>query len=174
MTLPKLIVSCVTFDVTALAKALRITPEQVVQAFRDGRGAWPFSEMWGEQLYEFIKHANSNQPFSDGAVALTQLRDVNVSVKALTKAGVKFQQSKFVGVNRSATKADLVKSVEACDRVIVVDIVEFPEVRFIPVDGTRLVGAVHIGRLTTNGWSRPQFQKWLSETYLISEISLKI
>jgi hypothetical protein len=171
---PTLVISIVQFDVEAIAAALKLEPAQIAAAFRDGRGAWPFSELWGERLFEFVKHSNTNEPSSDGAVALEQLRNVNVSVKALSKAGVKFQQSKFVGFGRKTTKDDLIASVEACDRVIVVDIADFPSVRFIPLDGTRLVSAVHQGRLTANGWSRAQLGKWLSETYDVSEVLLAI
>lgn len=174
MTKPKLVVSIVVFDVDAIAAALKLQPEQVTAAFRDGRGAWPFSELWGERLFEFVKHSNTNEPSSDGAVALEQLRNVNVSVKSLSKAGVKFQQSKFVGFGRKTTKENLVASVEACDRVVVVDITEFPRTRFIPLDGTRLVSAVHQGKLTANGWSKAQVIKWLTETYEVSEVSLAI
>ena len=174
MTRPSLVVSIVHFDVDAIANALKLDPPQIESAMRDGRGAWPFSEFWGEKLFEFVKHSNSNEPSSDGAVALEQLRNVNVSVKALSKNGVKFQQSKFVGFGRTTTKENLIASVESCDRVIVVDITDFPVVRFIPLDGTRLVSAVYQGKLTTNGWSKAQLVRWLDETYEVSEVSLAI
>jgi hypothetical protein len=174
MTRPKLVISRVSFDVEAIASALRLTPDQVIAALSDGRGAWPFSEFWGERLYEFVKHSNTNEPSSEGAVALEQLRNVNVSIKALTKAGVKFQQSKFVGSSRSATTADLVASVEACDRVIVVDITAFPSIRFIPIDGTRLVSAVHRGELGLTGWKPQRLNSWLNATYDVSEVDLVI
>jgi hypothetical protein len=174
MPKPQLVVSVVEFDAAAIAAALKLDEHQVVAALRDGRGAWPFSELWGERLFEFVKHSNTNQPSSDGAVALEQLRNVNVSVKALTKAGIKFQQSKYVGYGRKTTTDDLIASVEACDRVIVVDIAEFPKVRFIPIDGTRLVSAAHKGKLTANGWSKAQLTNWLDSTYEVSEVQLSI
>lgn len=172
MPKPKLVISSIVFDVDAIAAGLKLVPDQVVTALRDGRGAWPFSEFWGERLYEFVKHSNTNEPSSDGAVALDQLRNVNVSVKALSKAGVKFQQSKFVGSGRRTTKADLIASVESCDRVVVVDITEFPVVRFIPIDGTRLVSAVHTDELGIAGWKRSKLSKWLDATYDVSEVKL--
>ena len=171
---PKLVISKVVFDLEALSAALKLNPNEVRLAFRDGRGAWPFSEMWGEKLFEFVKHANSNHPTSDGAVALEQLRNVNVSVKALSPAGVKFQQSKFVGIKRTGTKEDLLASVEACDRVVVVDVTDFPEVRFIPIDGTRLVSAVHRNELGLNGWKPVRLRRWLEATYSVSEVTLSI
>lgn len=174
MAAPKLVISKIEFDPNKIADALRIDPEQVVSAFRDGRGAWPFSEIWGAKLYEFIKHGNTNVPFSDGAIALEQLRDVNVSVKALTRGGIKFQQSKFVGFGRSTDKDGLIASLEACDRVVIVDLTEFPTVAFIPVDGTRLVSAAHKGALTTNGWSKAALRKWLDVTYAVSEVTLTL
>jgi hypothetical protein len=146
----------------------------VIEGFRDGRGAWPFSEMWAARLFDFIKHSNSNNPVSDGAVALDALRDVRISVKALTRGGVKFQQSRDVGIGRTSTRDRLIAAIEACDRVLVVDVVEFPVVGFVPVDATRLVGAVHRGDLTTGGWSRPRLHGWLGATYRISRLPLNL
>jgi hypothetical protein len=170
----KLVVSRITFEVAAIAAALKINAEDVVKAFRDGRGAWPFTEIWGAKLYEFIKHANTNQAFSDGAVALKQLRDMHISVKALTTGKLKFQQSKYVGFGRKTNKDGLIKSIEECDRIVIVDLTEFPIVRFLPIDSARLVGAAHKGDLTTNGWSHKQVQAWVKKTYDISEIELDI
>jgi hypothetical protein len=174
MTKPSLVISRIVFDLTAIADALKITEEDATSALRDGRGAWPFSEIWGERLYEFIKHNNSNAPFSDGAVALGQLRDASISVKALTRGGVKFQQSKYVGYGRGTDKSGLIDSIEASDRVVVVDITDFPIVRFAPVDSTRLVSAAHTNRLTVSGWSKRQFYQWLVEVYDLSEVSLAL
>ncbi|WP_209289016.1 hypothetical protein, partial [Escherichia coli] len=72
----RLVITRIDFDGGAIARALRLSGAEIVAAFRDGRGAWPFSEHWGARLYEFGKHGNSNQAASDGAVALEQLRDV--------------------------------------------------------------------------------------------------
>jgi len=174
MQRPTLVISIIQFDAEEIAKALRISPKEAVEALRDGRGAWPFSELWGARLYEFIKHSNTNKPVSDGAVALEQLRDVKISIKALTRGGIKFQQSKFVGFGRSTDRDGLVGSLEGCDRVVVVDITGFPTVRFLPLDTTRLVSAVYKDRLTTNGWSRDVLYRWLGETYDVSETLLQI
>jgi hypothetical protein len=174
MKKPVLVISRITFDPARIAAALHLSEPQVVIAFTDGRGAWPFSEYWGEALYDFLKHSNSNNPLSDGAVALEQLRNFNVSVKALTANGIKFQQSKDVGFGRSSTKEGLLHSLESCDRVIAVDVTGFPIVSFIPLDTTRLVSAVHRGELGTNGWKRARLQAWLHETYDVSIIDLDL
>tara|TARA_B100002003_G_scaffold249527_2_gene286089 strand:- start:2101 stop:2625 length:525 start_codon:yes stop_codon:yes gene_type:complete len=174
MAAPKLVISRLNFDASEIAAALKVTVEDAISAFQDGRGAWPFSEIWGERLYEFIKHSNTNNPLSDGAIALEQLRNVEVSVKALTKGTLKFQQSKFVGYGRATDQQGLISSIEACDRIIVVDITEFPLVRFVPIDATRLVSAAHKGRLTTSGWRKVAFYAWLHETYEVSEVDLSL
>lgn len=166
--LPTLVVSMLEFDAERIASSLLIEPAQVVEAFRDGRGAWPFSEFWAAQWFAFSKHANSNNPVSDGAVAHVALRDVRISVKALTRRGVKFQQSRDVGSGRASTRDRLIAAIEGCDRVLVVDIVEFPTVSFVPVDATRLVGAVHRGDLKVRGWTRAQFYAWVMATYSVS------
>jgi hypothetical protein len=170
---PKLIISCIKFKAEKIAAALRIDTQQAIAAFQDGRGAWPFSEYWGAKLYEFIKHSNTNKPFSDGAVALEQLRDVSISVKSLSKRGIKFQQSKYVGFGRGTDKEGLIASLEACDRVIVVDIRDFPTVRFVPIDATRLLSAAHKGDLTLSGWRPRYFYEWLGKTYEVAEVELK-
>jgi hypothetical protein len=174
MAKPNLVISRIEFDSAVIAQALKITEEEATTALRDGRGAWPFSEIWGGRLYEFIKHSNTNVPLSDGAVALGQLRDATVSVKALTRGGLKFQQSKFVGYGRGTDRDGLVSSIEASDRVVVVDITEFPIVRFLPLDSTRLVSAAHTGRLTVNGWSKQKLYAWVSEVYDVSEVPLSL
>ena len=172
MKKPRLVISRLGFDVGAIAAALHVTEAEAVAALSDGRGAWPFTEMWGQRLYDFIKHTNSNTPVSDGAFALGQLGDAAISVKALTRGGVKFQQSKYVGFGRSSTKETLISSLEGCDRVVVVDVTGFPVVRFIPIDATRLISAAHTGRLTVSGWSRARLDDWLAEVYDLSEIDL--
>ena len=88
--------------------------------------------------------------------------------------GVKFQQSKFVGSGRTSTKATLISSLEACDRVVVVDVTGFPLVRFIPIDATRLISAAHTERLTSSGWSKSRLYDWLREKYDVSEITLAL
>ena len=109
---------------------------------------------------------------SDGAIALAQLRDVTISIKALTRSGIKFQQSKDVGSGRGTDQAGLIASLEACERVVIVDITEFPEVSFLPVDGTRLVSAAHKGDLTTKGWKKARVYAWIEATYAMSVADL--
>ncbi|MEL6784729.1 MAG: hypothetical protein AAFO61_09910 [Pseudomonadota bacterium] len=164
----------VQFNTDEIAKVLWLDPNQVEEAFRDGRGAWPFSEMWGERLFEFIKHRNSNQPSSDGAVSMLALGDFSISIKALSKNGVKFQQSKYVGVGRQSTRASLIESLEQCERVIVVDITQFPQIDFWPLDGGRLISAAHSGALKTSGWSPTRFYKWAKATYDVRYERLRI
>jgi hypothetical protein len=174
MKLPSLAALRLTFDLAKLSEALRLSSDVVQAAFRDGRGAWPFSEKWGERLFEFATHANTNMPVSDGVHQLQRLGDLSVSVKALTRAGVKFQQSKDVGSGRKSDRAKLIASLEGCDRVVVVDITSFPEVVFYPIDTRRLLSAAHSGRLGIGGWSPIQFKAWISETYHLGVVEIGI
>ena len=48
MALPKLVISRIDFDALKIIDALKISPDETVTALQDGRGAWPFSEIWGE------------------------------------------------------------------------------------------------------------------------------
>ena len=171
---PRLQVVSVKFALDELSIALRL-PENIVQsALRDGRGAWPFTEAWGERVFEYATHANTNEAFSDGLVSLKRLGNMNVSVKALTGGRLKFQQSKFVGSGRSGDKSDLTASLEACDRVVVVDIRAFPLVEFYPLDVPRLLSAAHNGVLNTNGWWGAQFEDWVGRTYDVDRLVVEL
>lgn len=174
MKLPRIQIVRVNFDLSTLADALHLSHDEVTRAFRDGRGAWPFSELWGQKIFEFAMHLNSNEAGSDGVHALQMLGNLSVSVKSLTGSGVKFQQSKFVGSRRFGGKDELILSLEKCDRVVVVDITAFPVVDFIPVDGNRLLSAAHTGALTKGGWSRKRFYECLTQTYLATVLTSSI
>ncbi len=71
MALPKLVISRIDFDATKIADALKITPDEAVTELQDGRGEWPFSEIWGEHLYEFIKHSNTNNSVGPAAILVS-------------------------------------------------------------------------------------------------------
>jgi len=62
MALPKLVISRVDFDATKIADALKTTPDEAVTALQDGRGAWPFSEIWGEHGLTPAEFADQLKP----------------------------------------------------------------------------------------------------------------
>lgn len=134
-----------------LSAALMIPEEVVVKEFRDGRVTSRFSEHWAAAIYDFEKAANTNEAVYDGTIHNPLIGTKYISIKSPTKGGVKFQQSKFVGMGRKCTKRDLLDSVRAVDFILVVDIVDFPIVYFMPVEGRRIHSLVDREVITCSG-----------------------
>lgn len=151
-----------------IAKALRLTPEQVVSKFQDPRVTSWFAELWGEKLFQYTAHANANVAGSDAALALGDLGRFDIAVRCFMRSTLKFQKSKFIGSGRRATADDLIASVEDVERYVVVDLRQFPILRFIPLDTKALLRLIRAGRLTVSGISPNRFDAWLEEAFEVS------
>jgi hypothetical protein len=114
-------------SVDAISHALKITPSDVVAKFRDGRVTSWFAEIWGERLFRYTKHPNSNHPGSDASIDLGAMGPFEISVRSLTNAGIRFQKSANIGSGRSASQSDVDDAIAGVDRVVVVDIRDFPK-----------------------------------------------
>lgn len=170
----KLKIKCYTFDERAISEALKISVDAVKSEFKDGRVASRFSEHWGAKLYSYSKHADTNAPGSDGAFDAGELGGIDISVKCLTGAGVKFQKSKYVGSGRSCTQDNLISSLGESSKVIVVDILDFPNIKFIPDDCKALLFCAKKKTLRPNGWKKKQLYEWLNEQYEVTEEVVKL
>ncbi len=155
-----------TFDAKAIADALNLTESVVVNEFRDGRVASRFTEHWGAKIYGYLKHKNTNASDSDGQIKAGDLPNaLTISVKSLTKSGVKFQHSKFIGSGRGCTFDDLKDSIKSVDLYLIVDISEFPELIFLPIRSVVLLSWVKEDKLTPRGLSKRAFYENLSKDY---------
>jgi hypothetical protein len=151
-----------TFDPRKLSNALWISPEAVLEEFRDGRVSSRFAEHWVAALYKVTKSENTNQPGHDGVISHPLTGEWRVSVKSLTKSGVKFQHSRYVGSGRGCTVTDLRRSLEDADFVIAVDIRDFPVVRTVPVGQRALLDLVDAQCLTPTGLRPAEFYRQLA------------
>jgi hypothetical protein len=136
--------------------------------FQDPRVTSWFAEIWGERLFGYRKHLSSNHPGSDARIDLGAIGRFDISVRCFNKNTIKFQKSKFIGSGRSATMDDLIESVEAVERVVVVDLRHFPLLRFVPLDSKALLKLIRLGKLTPSGISPTRFDSWLAESFSIS------
>lgn len=150
-----------TFSAADIGQALKVSPDDVIRKFRDGRVASWFAEIWGEQLFRYKTHASSNHPGSDGLIDLGVIGDYEVSVRCLTRSGIKFQKSSQMGSGRSATQGDLEAALRSVERVVVVDIRNFPMVFFLSIDSKWLLQLCQEGCLTTAGLSSEGFYRLL-------------
>ena len=145
------------FDPRKIADALWISYDQAEKEFKDGRVVSRFSEYWTSKLYGFEKSDCSNTAGFDGTINNPLIGLIHIGVRSLTKAGIKFQQSRFVGSGRSCTHQDLVDSVRYMDFEIVVDIVDFPCVLLSAVSADKLLSMIEHRELTTTGFSRIKY-----------------
>lgn len=145
------------FDPRKIADALWITYDQAEKEFKDGRVVSRFSEYWTAKLYGFEKSDCSNTAGYDGTINNPLIGLLHIGVRSLTKAGIKFQQSRFVGSGRSCTHHDLVDSVRCMDFEIVVDIVDFPCVLLSTVSADKMLSMIEHQELTPSGFSRIKY-----------------
>ena len=92
----------------------------------------------------------------------------------LTGAGIKFQKSKNIGSSRSATQNDVYHSIAGVERVVVVDIRDFPSLTFIPLDSKWLLRQAHTGVLTATGLSATKFYGLLAAEFSMEEKSFDL
>lgn len=156
-------------SVDEISHALKIAPSDVVAKFRDGRVTSWFAEIWGERLFSYTKHINSNYPGSDGSIDLGAMGPFEISVRSLTNAGIKFQKSMNIGSGRSATQDDVDDSIAGVERVVVVDIRNFPSLTFIPIDSKWLLRQAHKGAITARGLSPTRFYELLAASFSIEQ-----
>jgi hypothetical protein len=163
-----------TLSVDDISSALRISPHDVIAKFRDARVTSWFAEIWGEKLFSYTKHKSANQPGSDAAIALGDIGRFDIAVRCFFKNTLKFQKSKFIGSGRSATKDDLIASLEDIERYVVVDLRQFPTLDFYPLDSKALLRLVYEGKLTVTGISPTRFDAWIQDAFdvTVKEIDL--
>jgi hypothetical protein len=97
-----------------------------------------------------------------------------ISVRSLTRRGIKFQKSANIGSGRKATQDDVDDAVASVERVVVVDIRDFPNLTFIPLDSKWLMRQAHKGVLTVRGLRPAQFYDLLKSEFAIEEKSFDL
>ncbi|MCH4025610.1 MAG: hypothetical protein LKE94_09145 [Acetobacter fabarum] len=154
--------------------ALKISEKDALDKFTDARITSWFAEIWGERLFSYRKHINSNHPGSDAALDLGALGQFEISVRCFNKGTIKFQKSKHIGSGRSASLEDLEEALESVERVVIVDLRKFPKLSFYPIDSKSLLKLLHKNKLTTSGISPTRFDTWIQETFdiTVQEIDL--
>lgn len=69
---------------------------------------------------------------------------------------------------------ELKLSLGESSKVIVVDILDFPNIKFISVDCKALLFCANNNTLKPNGWKRKQFYEWLNEQYEVTEEAVRL
>lgn len=154
-----------SFSLEDIAKSLCISIAEASEKFKDARITGPFAEIWGTKIYRFQRHANSNFPGSDGKIILGPIGRYNISVRSFCRR-ISFQRSKFIGGGRGkCTQENLMTSLEEVEKVIAVDIRDFPTIIFYPIDSKWLLRFGREGRLTPTGMTAKIFENWIYSTF---------
>lgn len=159
MPKPKLSICTIKLDPQAIAVALQLTTDEVMELFKDGRLTGRLAEVWGTRLYGYARHQSSNHPGSDGSIG-----QYEIAVRSF-KDKLRFQESRFMGAGRSCTKNDLISSLEQVKMFVVVDLRSFPLVTFYPLDTKWLLRLVHQGQLSPSGISAQRFDQLLTSSF---------
>src|SRR3954452_23851827 len=157
-----------------IANALRISSADALEKFQDPRVASWFAEIWGQTLFGFHRYPSSNNPGSDAKIVLGPIGRFEISVRCFNRHAIKFQKPKHIGSGRTATADDLIESVEAVERVVIVDLRDFPAMRFYPIDSKDILREIRQGRLTTSGLTPKRFDAWVASGYEIETIEIEI
>jgi hypothetical protein len=60
-----------------------------------------FAEIWGERLFRYTKHPNSNYPGSDASIDLGAMGPFEISVRSLTNAGISGCRGGYQGLSKT-------------------------------------------------------------------------
>lgn len=157
-----------------LRTALKITQQDALAKFQDPRITSWFAEIWGERLFSYRKHVNPNHAGSDAKIDLGAIGRFDISVRCFNKGTIKFQKSKHIGSGRSATMEDLILAIEDVERVVIVDLRQFPKLRFFPIDSKSLLRLIRHGKLTTSGISPARFDNWIAESFEAKTVEIDL
>jgi hypothetical protein len=174
MAKQKLVVVRSKLSLEQIARALRIAEIDAIEKFKDPRVASWFAEIWGETLFGYRRHPSSNHPGSDAELSLGAIGRFDISVRCFNNGNIKFQKSKFIGSGRKGTPDDLIKSVEDVERVVIVDLRDFPGLSFYPVDSKAVLRLIRTGGLTNNGLTPKRFDSWIEKEFALEYKSIEL
>lgn len=147
----------------ALRRGL-ISPEQARVDARNGRQMAAFAEEMAAALYGFDRGDN-NEADVDGSGATG-----TISVKCVTKTGMKLQASRNVGKGRTCTQEDLNRAIRANPWHVLMDITQAPEtIKMAAVPGAWLERFAEKGELKPSGWKAPRLWSLLAEDFELIE-----
>lgn len=114
------------WNISELAKAMKITEDEVREYFTDGRRV---SFVLERRLAREVMHGKIAK--SEGAgYDLTDNKGKKWEVRSITKRGVFFSPSNMVGKGRKFEKDGFLKKLNSIDGYILADVVNFPNVPF--------------------------------------------
>lgn len=143
------------FSIHELANATGMTPRQVEKWGKDGRNMSCIAETNAARLYQFT-HVGGNSPI-DGKIESILIGEMKkISVRCMS-SHVRFQRSENQGKGRYCTRSDLREAIQAVDFHIVVDIWNFPNVRYVAIPRSQVMTLFEQRSVTPSGVDRRNF-----------------
>jgi hypothetical protein len=143
-----------------VATATLVSEQDVRGILSDGRGASPWVRKWCEKIGNLEATGAWDSTGADVTGA-----NVAIAVKTLTKQGVRFQDSIYIGGGRSCSPADLMESLNRHELFIVGDTTKAPTFVITPVHSKYLRKEASAGRLTPSGWTAADFERFVRGYY---------
>jgi hypothetical protein len=148
-------------------------PDKVLEKiFTDGRNASKLTEHSVELLKNPITIGGNSAKLvyddtdsaKDGRLIVkstTEVSDLPISVRSLTRNGFKAQLSEFMGKGRKCTQDNLIHSISCYPFFVVVDITQYRKWKLFIIESNNLMACAINGRLTPSGWTPNRFYEHL-------------
>lgn len=120
-------------DIKSICRGFQISEEDAVEIYSDARMLTKLGEKWAAQIFK-MKEAGADCKGYD----LSKGKKL-VSVKSLTRRGANISSSVYQGAGRSGTYEQIREDFLKNDELIIVDIREFPIIKFMKFDTNLLM-----------------------------------
>lgn len=112
-------------DIKSISKGFCLPVEKIREVYRDARMLTLFTEEWAAEIYKYRKVGRDCKGYD-----LLSVGGKKISVKQLTVRGANISDSVYQGAGRSGTFEEISKSFLSADELVIVDITNFPTIRF--------------------------------------------
>ena len=162
-----IIIKEIKVDSKLIAQGWGVSEEKVIATHRDARSSSRYVENIFRELFNFNPlPENTCQKDSDASVFCGS--DIlNVSIKCLTRRGVKLQPSRYQGCCRKCEKKDLRNSLSDNEWFGICDIRKWPIMMFIKFDSKLAIEWFDNGNLTTSGLHPKKFYRLLNSSFRV-------
>lgn len=163
-----------TYNMRPVAEGIEVSEDRLIQKFRDARVGAQHATDWAADAFGYAQEIEKTSQEHD----LLDLRDEDnprrLVVRCFTDGSVTFQRSKFLGYKRKTRPIDLERSIRRLHGYILVDLRQFPTVRFMEVPAEAIAAAVHDGIIGINGLSAKLVDRFLRANFRIESEELPV
>ena len=147
------------WDLSEVAKAIKISEEETKEYFRDGRRCAFLVE---RRVRDFIE--GKLAPSEGSSYDLIDKDGKNWEVRSVTKSGIYFTNSRDIGSSRTYNEEGFIKKINNIEGYMVSDISEWPNVPVYQIKSSLVLKWYNDGKLSSNTKiSKQKFFELLNE-----------